>query len=101
MTKATQRNRSMYMPRLWHTTPHFCFYAMQTPACPPPLLPQDLNDLCEQTAGTGINIYTHGELLPAHGEAPNSSQSVRSDLWQPRHSSCQLNTDGHAFSGPS
>lgn len=28
---------------------------------------QDLHDLCEQTAGTGINIYTHGELLPAHG----------------------------------
>jgi hypothetical protein len=28
---------------------------------------QDLHDLCEQTAGKGINIYTHGELLPAHG----------------------------------
>ena len=28
---------------------------------------QDLHDLCEQTAGSGINIYTHGELLPAHG----------------------------------
>ncbi|SET35224.1 hydroxylamine reductase [Thorsellia anophelis] len=30
----------------------------------------DLNDLkllLEQTEGTGINVYTHGELLPAHG----------------------------------
>ena len=27
----------------------------------------DLAALLEQTAGTGINIYTHGEMLPAHG----------------------------------
>lgn len=27
----------------------------------------DLKALLEQTAGTGINIYTHGEMLPAHG----------------------------------
>jgi hydroxylamine reductase len=30
----------------------------------------DLHDLCavlEATAGTGVNVYTHGELLPAHG----------------------------------
>lgn len=27
----------------------------------------DLKQLLEQTAGTGINIYTHGEMLPAHG----------------------------------
>ncbi len=26
----------------------------------------DLYDLLEQTKGTGINIYTHGEMLPAH-----------------------------------
>ena len=26
----------------------------------------DLADLLEQTAGKGINIYTHGEMLPAH-----------------------------------
>ncbi len=26
----------------------------------------DLKDLLEQTAGTGINVYTHGEMLPAH-----------------------------------
>jgi hydroxylamine reductase len=27
----------------------------------------DLKQLLEQTAGKGINIYTHGEMLPAHG----------------------------------
>jgi hydroxylamine reductase len=27
----------------------------------------DLKDLLEQTAGTGINVFTHGEMLPAHG----------------------------------
>lgn len=26
----------------------------------------DLYELLEQTEGTGINVYTHGELLPAH-----------------------------------
>ena len=26
----------------------------------------DLHDLLEQTAGTGVNVYTHGEMLPAH-----------------------------------
>lgn len=28
---------------------------------------RDLEDLLEQTAGTGVNVYTHGEMLPAHG----------------------------------
>lgn len=28
---------------------------------------KDLKLLLEQTEGTGINIYTHGEMLPAHG----------------------------------
>lgn len=27
----------------------------------------DLYALLEQTQGTGINVYTHGEMLPAHG----------------------------------
>jgi len=27
---------------------------------------KDLEELLEQTEGTGINIYTHGEMLPAH-----------------------------------
>ncbi|MCX6357714.1 MAG: hydroxylamine reductase [Candidatus Aureabacteria bacterium] len=26
----------------------------------------DLKELLEQTEGTGVNIYTHGEMLPAH-----------------------------------
>lgn len=28
---------------------------------------KDLEVLLEQTQGTGINVYTHGEMLPAHG----------------------------------
>jgi len=28
---------------------------------------KDLSKLLKQTAGKGINIYTHGEMLPAHG----------------------------------
>lgn len=28
---------------------------------------KDLKDLLQQTEGKGINIYTHGEMLPAHG----------------------------------
>ena len=28
---------------------------------------KDLYELLEQTQGKGINIYTHGEMLPAHG----------------------------------
>jgi len=28
---------------------------------------KDLEELLKQTMGTGINIYTHGEMLPAHG----------------------------------
>jgi hydroxylamine reductase len=28
---------------------------------------RDLDELLEQSAGTGINVYTHGEMLPAHG----------------------------------
>eukprot|EP00053_Salpingoeca_punica_P005902 m.57267 g.57267 ORF g.57267 m.57267 type:complete len:607 (+) comp13447_c0_seq1:134-1954(+) len=27
----------------------------------------DLHQLLQQTEGTGINVYTHGEMLPAHG----------------------------------
>lgn len=27
----------------------------------------DLKHLLEQTEGTGMNVYTHGEMLPAHG----------------------------------
>ncbi|MBL8660653.1 MAG: hydroxylamine reductase [Rhodospirillales bacterium] len=28
---------------------------------------RDLQVLLEQTAGTGVDVYTHGEMLPAHG----------------------------------
>jgi hydroxylamine reductase len=28
---------------------------------------RDLAALLEQTEGTGVNVYTHGEMLPAHG----------------------------------
>lgn len=28
---------------------------------------KDLSDLLKQTEGTGVNIYTHGEMLPTHG----------------------------------
>src|SRR3569833_4638966 len=28
---------------------------------------KDLEKLLKQTEGKGINVYTHGELLPAHG----------------------------------
>ena len=28
---------------------------------------KDLEELLKQTQGTGINVYTHGEMLPAHG----------------------------------
>ncbi len=28
---------------------------------------KDLRALLEQTEGTGVNVYTHGEMLPAHG----------------------------------
>ncbi|MEW5826693.1 MAG: hydroxylamine reductase [Candidatus Bipolaricaulota bacterium] len=28
---------------------------------------KDLAELLEQTEGTGISVYTHGEMLPAHG----------------------------------
>jgi hydroxylamine reductase len=27
---------------------------------------RDLHDLLEETAGTGVDVYTHGEMLPAH-----------------------------------
>jgi len=28
---------------------------------------KDLEEVLKQTEGTGINVYTHGEMLPAHG----------------------------------
>lgn len=49
---------------------------LSPPRNPPPLHPpparsghdlQDTHDLLAQTEGTGVNVWTHGELLPAHG----------------------------------
>ncbi|KAJ1618729.1 Prismane-like protein [Pavlovales sp. CCMP2436] len=34
---------------------------------PPTPLPIPSQALLDQTKGTGINVYTHGEMLPAHG----------------------------------
>ena len=28
---------------------------------------KDLEEILKQTAGKGINVYTHGEMLPCHG----------------------------------
>ncbi|MBI5155001.1 hydroxylamine reductase [Candidatus Poribacteria bacterium] len=46
----------------------------------------DLKDLLEQTAGTGVNVYTHGEMLPAHmyPELRNHKHLVGhyGDAWQ-------------------
>ena len=28
---------------------------------------KDLDELLKQTEGKGVNVYTHGEMLPAHG----------------------------------
>ena len=35
----------------------------------------DLSDLLEQTAGTGVNVYTHGEMLPGHSYPKLKSHS--------------------------
>lgn len=34
----------------------------------------DLESILQQTQGTGINVYTHGEMLPAHGYPKLKSQ---------------------------
>ncbi len=38
---------------------------------------KDLYNLLEQTEGTGVNVYTHGEMLPAHGYR----SCVNSSIW--------------------
>ena len=37
---------------------------------------EDLKELLEQTKGKGINVYTHGEMLPAHGYPELSNTSI-------------------------
>ena len=58
----------------------------------------DLADLLEQTAGKGINIYTHGEMLPAHSypglkRYPHLAGNY-GDAWQKQR------TEFAAFPGP-
>ena len=58
----------------------------------------DLEDLLEQTKGTGINVYTHGEMLPAHmypklREYPHLAGHV-GGAWQKQRQ------EFHQFSGP-
>jgi hydroxylamine reductase len=58
----------------------------------------DLEDLLRQTEGTGINVYTHGEMLPAHSY-PKLKRFKHlaghyGDAWQKQRS--EFNT----FSGP-
>jgi hydroxylamine reductase len=36
---------------------------------------KDLEELLEQTKGTGVDVYTHGEMLPAHYYPPQSRLS--------------------------
>ena len=58
----------------------------------------DLKQILEATAGQGVNIYTHGEILPAHGypELNNHSHLVghHGGAWQDQHS------DFASFPGP-
>ena len=51
---------------------------------------KDLYELLKQTEGKGINVYTHGEMLPAHGypELAKFSHLVGNygGAWQEQHS---------------
>ena len=50
----------------------------------------DLRTILEATAGTGVNVYTHGEILPAHGypELKKHPHLVgqHGGAWQDQHS---------------
>lgn len=58
----------------------------------------DLGKILEATAGTGINVYTHGEMLPAHGYPELHKHSHLAGnyggAWQDQH------RDFAAFPGP-
>jgi hydroxylamine reductase len=50
---------------------------------------KDLNEILKQTEGEGINVYTHGEMLPAHGY-PNLKKYAHlyghyGTAWQNQH----------------
>ncbi len=59
---------------------------------------KDLNELLEQTKDSGINIYTHGEMLPAHAypklRAYPHLAGNYGTAWQNQH------TEFAAFPGP-
>ena len=40
--------------------------------------PLDLDELLKQTEGTGVNVYTHGEMLPPHGYR---TKEIRTSYW--------------------
>jgi hydroxylamine reductase len=58
----------------------------------------DLEDLLKQTEGTGVNVYTHGEMLPAHSypglKKYKHLAGHYGDAWQ------KQKTEFAAFSGP-
>lgn len=58
----------------------------------------DLSDLLEQSAGSGVNVYTHGEMLPAHSYPKLRAHAHLAGhfggAWQ------QQRQEFHAFSGP-
>jgi hydroxylamine reductase len=58
----------------------------------------DLSDLLEQSAGGGVNVYTHGEMLPAHAyprlRAHQHLAGHFGGAWQ------QQRKEFHEFTGP-
>ena len=42
---------------------------------------KDLQMVLEATKGTGINVYTHGEMLPAHGYPKLKEYAVSMNCW--------------------
>ena len=58
----------------------------------------DLEQLLEQTVGTGVDVYTHGEMLPAHyypafQKYPNFVGNYGNAWWQQKE-------EFEAFRGP-
>jgi hydroxylamine reductase len=56
----------------------------------------DLYELLEQTAGTGIKVYTHGEMLPAHAypafkQFPHLAGNYGGAWWEQQHHFEQFN----------
>ena len=61
----------------------------------------DLKLLLEQTAGKGINVYTHGAMLPAHGYPELNTPISRGTSARPgKTSKRNLPTCPRPFSSP-